>query len=117
MVAAQAFLKSELSKRCERNPRYSLRAFARSLGVSHTVLSLVLAGKRPLARKSALRISERLELDPTQKATFLQFGDPGPRFQAQQLSLDQFALIADWYHYAILSLLELPRARFEAAWA
>src|SRR4051812_39521403 len=95
---AQSFLKSELSRRCERNPSYSLRAFAKSLGVSHTILSLVLAGKRPLARKSARKISEKLGLDPAQQAAFLRFGDPGPRFQAQQLTLDQFALIADWYH-------------------
>ena len=38
-------LRDELSKRQRRNPRYSMRALARAIGVGHTVVSRVLAGK------------------------------------------------------------------------
>jgi uncharacterized protein (TIGR02147 family) len=32
------------------------------------------------------------------------------------MSLDSFALVSDWHHYAILSLLEIPGARSDARW-
>ncbi len=34
----------------------------------------------------------------------------------ETLSLDSFELISDWYHYVILSALELPGAKLEAKW-
>ena len=33
-----------------------------------------------------------------------------------QMTLDSFAFISDWFHYGILSLLEIAGARFEARW-
>jgi transcriptional regulator with XRE-family HTH domain len=113
-------LRAELAERCRRNPRYSLRAFARASGVSHTVLSLVLAGKRPLSRKAAERLADYLNLDPDRRRALLRpsrerAGLPtAPGCEYRQLSLDAFDLISDWHHLAILSALELPDARFEA---
>ena len=60
-------LQRELSIRCEKNPRYSLRAFSRALGMSHTALSFVLSGKRPLSKNAARKVSEVLQLDPLQR--------------------------------------------------
>ncbi|MGZ3699532.1 MAG: DUF4423 domain-containing protein [Bdellovibrionota bacterium] len=120
---ARQFLREELERRCQRNSKYSLRAFAKSLGVSHTILSMVLSGKRPLASRSRLAIAEKLGLDPIEKQNFLEAGSPAhralPRAEvtaAQALSLDEFALIADWYHYGILSLLDTPGARWDCRW-
>ncbi len=112
-------LKEELVRRSERNPRYSLRAFARSLGMSHTVLSLFLSGKRPLSKKAAIRVASALALSP-QEAQAL-FQDRTKKTSTfvpipTSMDLDTFAVIADWYHFAILSLLELPAARFDAEW-
>ncbi|HVK60140.1 MAG TPA: TIGR02147 family protein [Bdellovibrionales bacterium] len=103
-----------MDQRCQQNPQYSLRAFARSSGISHTVLSLVLSGKRPLAKKTAAKLAEYLELGPEQREQLLSKKKSETSFDA--ISLDTFATISDWYHYAILSLLELPEAKLEARW-
>lgn len=100
---SREMIRNELSERMRRNPRYSLRAFARATGVSHTVLSLVLSGKRTLSRKAATKLSGHLELAPRTG-------------EFRTLTLDTFAVISDWFHFAILSALELPGARWDAAW-
>src|SRR4029077_7937852 len=64
-------LQAELSRRIERNPRYSMRRFSQALGVSHTVLSLVLSGKRPLSKKAAAKVSDFLGFDPAQRESLL----------------------------------------------
>jgi hypothetical protein len=53
-------LRREFSKRLERNPRYSLRAFARSLSVHHTTLTRVLVGRRGLSRSMLNRLCAKL---------------------------------------------------------
>jgi hypothetical protein len=56
-VMMRAVLEAELSRRRARNPRYSLGAFAHSLGLDHSTLSQNLRGERKLT----LRMAERLE--------------------------------------------------------
>jgi hypothetical protein len=50
-------LKIEFARRRSVNPRYSLRAFARSIDVEHSTLSQLLRGKRPMTWKSIGRIA------------------------------------------------------------
>jgi uncharacterized protein (TIGR02147 family) len=120
-------LQAELARRCAKNPKYSLRAFAKSVGISHTVLSLVMSGKRRLSKKASLKLAEALALDPEQKSLLaLSASHPRSSLEApsrsaaqlrfHQLSLDTFSVVSDWYHLPILSLLDLPGARFEARW-
>jgi hypothetical protein len=58
----RARLERELRERQGRNPRYSLRAFARSLGTHHTVLSQILQRRRRLTARTIRRIGARLGL-------------------------------------------------------
>ena len=126
-------LRRELERRCKDNPRYSLRAFAAAIGMSPTALSFVLTGKRPLSKKAAKQVANTLSLSSEECATLmgwtnerkikrqaktdLSLTDSVPNeTDIHQMSLDSFAFISDWYHYAILSLLEIPGARFEAKW-
>ena len=125
---SRLLIQRELVRRCERNPRYSLRAFAKAIGVSHPLLSLVLSGKRELSHKAAMKIVERLELTSKERNDFLErtkkrkkassnkAGPENVREDFHQISLDVFSLLSDWYHYAILSLLEIQNSRFEARW-
>jgi hypothetical protein len=55
-------LKRELESRCGRNPRYSLRAFAKDLGLSAPRLSHVLNGRFGLSRAAAEAIADKLGL-------------------------------------------------------
>lgn len=71
------------------------------------MVSLVLSGKRPVSRKMRARMAE-LGITPSAPLASGEAMD--------SLTEDTFALLADWYHLAVLSLLELPEARFEARW-
>lgn len=115
--SSRALLERELMRRIAKNPRYSLRAFAKTLGVSHTALSLAMAGKRSPSKNLLTRFANTLGMPPDEKARLV---DSTKRSNKQtefnRIDLDIFAVIADWHHYAVLSLLELPGAQFEHKW-
>ncbi|MBI3296464.1 MAG: TIGR02147 family protein [Deltaproteobacteria bacterium] len=99
-------LRAEFLARRSQNPQYSLRSFARDIGISSGALSQVFSRKRPLTKRSLERISRRLGIDSL-----------APSSDAYHLiQSDQFNCIADWYHYAILSLLETHGARSQVRW-
>lgn len=113
-------LRYEFSKRAKKNPGYSLRAFAKHLNVSHTLLSLFLNGHRNISSKMVEKIAERLQYSPDKIAKMLESLSDGASVKKKsknkyevaaasykKISLDQFSLISEWQHYAILSLLEI----------
>ncbi len=55
-------LSAELAKRRKRNPRYSLRAFARDLGSDHATLSQLIRGRRVLSPRMAKKFGAKLHL-------------------------------------------------------
>ena len=59
-------LEAELRRRSARNPRYSLRAFARALRTHHSTLSQIMRSERRLTPRSIRRLGERLGLTPAQ---------------------------------------------------
>jgi transcriptional regulator with XRE-family HTH domain len=62
-VRFRIILQSEFDRRVARNPRYSMRAFARTLGVSHSTLSRFFAGRRRLTARAIRRIGVALRID------------------------------------------------------
>jgi uncharacterized protein (TIGR02147 family) len=102
-------IESELARRIQRNPRYSLRSFAKSLGISHTLLSLVLSGKRPISKKLREKLEDYFGVIP-------EIPEAAAPSEYHQISLDTFAILSDWQHYAILNLMETPQAKFEERW-
>jgi hypothetical protein len=113
-------LAEELRVRQARNPRYSLRSFARDLGVSVTALSDVLSAKRHFSKKNVARIVAKLGWSPLQEKAFLETvaGHTPSRNPAEQLILadDRFQFISEWYYLAILNLARLPHAKASATW-
>jgi uncharacterized protein (TIGR02147 family) len=123
------WLRVEYARRRERNPQYSLRAFARSLRVRSGPLSEILNKKRRLTVKLGARLAERLGLSPRDAERFLALiratnGTGATRPQAtlaeaqefQQLSSDTFYLISDWYHYSLMSLTETENFENDPKW-
>lgn len=115
-------LREELESRCGKNPRYSLRAFARDLGITSSRLSEVLSGRYGFSREAARKIAEQLGWSNSEITLFCDLVDAEharakqsrerarDRLAAtppayQQLSLDAFQVISDWHHYAILELV------------
>lgn len=115
-------LKNELEERKKKNSRYSLRAFAQSLGISAAQLSQLLSGKRNLTPEVLRQIAEALHLSPEEERSLLTqmfLGEQGSRSEAKQkrqLEEDEFRLISDWYHYAILSLGKVRGAKADPFW-
>lgn len=114
-------LNQELAERSRKNPRYSLRAFARSLDLSSSALSSLLNHKRPLTPKTAKRILDHLDWDERKKATLLMemIGARSPESASLPLKAidpSEIELVSQWEHYAILALLRTRRFRSEVSW-
>lgn len=112
-------LQEELARRCSQNPQYSLRAFARRLGIHHSTLSQILRGKRALTSRAILRFGETLglpeaEIRAHQEAEPLFAGVPssGPA----QFARDAAGVLSDWHHFAILELTRLDTFRPDVRW-
>lgn len=122
MTSPQQLLLDEFDKRRTRNPNFSLRAFAKWLGISPAQLSQMMTGKRPITFKSMNKISNRLGLSPLEKKNIFSsilkdqhFVEPTHE-KKLILQEDQFRLISDWYHLAILSLTKVKDAQADPRW-
>jgi uncharacterized protein (TIGR02147 family) len=119
------FLQAVLVDRCKRNPRYSLRSFAKCLNVNHAHLSLILRGQRPLTNKFIQKAALALGLKPAKIETFIESekrkSSTLGEFSIQESNLhflaeDEFEAIAEWYHDAILELARLPKFKNDPRW-
>lgn len=118
-------LQQELVSRCQKNSRYSLRAFARALDVSSSALSAMLKGKRTITASSVEKLGKAIGLDPRditrykilarEKKTGIKT-EPDSQEGFQQIALDTYAVISDWYHYAILELIRVRDFQPSTAW-
>ncbi len=71
----RVFLQAELDKRRISNPQYSLRAFARRLGVNHSTLSQWIRGRRQLTPGAIESLGKRLGLSARQVRVFVEHRD------------------------------------------
>ena len=113
-------LNAELARRKMANPQYSLRAFARGLGLSPAFISKLLRGEKDLSMETALSIAEKLGYNEMQTMQFCKLvqiakaktpelrgalsGGAPIEEDFSSVSLESFQVISDWYHYAILEL-------------
>jgi len=116
-------LVSELLARKRVNTGFSLRAFARDLEMSPSHLSAVIRGKKGISHKQAGKIISRLTLSPNDKFSFLASAFPDiihsrttRESEKRLLEEDEFQLISEWYHFAILSLGTAPRNQAHPEW-
>ncbi len=127
-------LKSELEQRCQHNARYSLRSFARDIGMSPGRLSEILRGNCGLSTTTAGRIAKRLGWSTHETKYFINLVEAqharSPlrremakkrllRYQLpqkQKIHEDALCIIKDWYHLAILELLCLKNAKSDVTW-
>lgn len=120
-------LRSRLQLRLKRNPRYSLRAYAKDLGVSPGRLSEILSGKQGLSASSATKIAQRLGLNQVESSHFCNLVEAQDarslkkKILAQKalqneealslsrkiLSEAEFSPIASWVHMAIMELTNI----------
>ncbi|WP_413574971.1 TIGR02147 family protein [Bdellovibrio sp. HCB290] len=107
-------LQSVFAERSRKNPSYSLRAFSKSLDMDSSTLSALLSGKRPMTTKTAMKIIDRLEINEPLQVQKLLMGVLGAEEAPQAYSdidLESAEMISSWEHFAILAVLELPKAK------
>lgn len=136
------FVREVFITRRERNSSYTMRAFARDLGVSCSLLSRVLSNTRPMTLKLAMQISSALALSDIETRAVLlsvlqastknskiskkvraQFEkdseknstDSGVGFYTT-LEIEQFKAMANWYHLAILNMTSLDHFKNDPVW-
>ncbi len=107
---------------------FSLRALAKRLKLSPAHLSLLFSGKKPLTLECADRILDYLEL-PAEQSRSLRMRLAADRQSIEQRRVDrkklreflaltesEFELIANWFYFPLLALLETRDAKSEPAW-
>ena len=115
------------NERCRRNTSYSLRGFAKFLGISPSHLSEILKGTKGISSSKAMILASRLGLTPPEKSLLLKIvkakhaRSPKERIAAQNslksetpeqetyvsLSESQFQSVSGWEHYAIMELCDI----------
>lgn len=120
------YLRNELDRRCKTNPRYSLRAFSRSLNVDVAALSRILSKKQTITVKTANKICENLSLEPSIKNEFINSVlehrkgiNSKPVVQENQTSLiaeDIFKTISEINHFSIMELTYLNDFIYDFKW-
>lgn len=122
------YLKNVLAQRISKNPKYSLRAMARSFAISPALLSQISNGQRNLTALNAVRLAKKLGLNKRESDYFcslVQYQDAKhmeskalllekisalrSRRDIHSVPLDAFKALADWYHYAVIEALRIKK--------
>lgn len=132
----RSILNEIFEARCSKNPKYSLRAFARDLEISSSRLSQVLRGNYGISKRAALAITEKLDFSEIEKNYFCDMVEAAhgrdkkkkeisqKRIQELQvanqnfatLHLDYFATISDVIHFTILELTYVDGFQSNIEW-
>lgn len=111
------YLQGVFSERCKKNSSYSLRAFAKSLSIDNSTLAKIMNGKRKLGKRAIQNFGDRLGLSPKEIQPYLDIEQKEESdLNVVQVEQDQFQIIADWYHYAILELMQLKDFQTKPQW-
>lgn len=123
------------SERKKKNPRYSIRAFARVIGADHGIISGILKGNRLPSEEVTEQLIRFFEFGPEQALAFrrsieeerrrLHLTRVKSRFESRvrpepvstlELSSEEFASIAPWYFTAICELTQTDGFVSDADW-
>ena len=128
------YLLRHLSERQRKNPRLSIRHYARLAGVHPSSLSRVLNGERLISTEMALKLGQVLKLssdemqdlldlvsleravDSSQQSFFQKKIERRRRITPKQVSLEKFKIVASWEHFAIISLIKTKGFRADPFW-
>lgn len=114
-------LVESFAKLKSKNIAFSMRSYARKLGLSPAALSEMMNGKRTITKKTAQKIVERLNLSPIERQKLNKIERSKKALENEQrkylqLEMDQYHMISDWYYFAILSLAETESFKDDPRW-
>lgn len=113
----QSKMKEELSLRQRDNPQYSMRAYARDLGLHPGTLAKVLRGDRPLPIKFSMPVVGKLKLGPKDRTLFMEsllrsktnIDDIkiDPLDTRHMVDESNYKVIAEWEHFIVHDLFDV----------
>jgi uncharacterized protein (TIGR02147 family) len=114
----QSKIKECLSLRQRDNSNYSLRAYARDLGVHPGTLAKVIKGERALPIKSSQIVINKLKLSPKDRTLFME-SLLRRKTNIDNIKIDpldtryivddsNYKVIAEWEHFVVTDLFDLP---------
>ena len=122
----QIILENEFQCRLAKNAAYSMRSFARDLAISPSALSEIISGKRGLSVLKASSLVNQMDLPVKNKDIFIdsvkstkaRYKNKTKKNHSQflQIQMDNFTVISDWYHFAILNLTKLEQFESNTNW-
>ncbi len=116
----RSYLQNELILRCKKNPNYSLRSFAKFLLVEPSALSKILKDRRNISEKMLKRLCDRLSIGPQRFSEFKKelhvIKTASIKSDYKNLLFDTFKVISEWYHYAILELIQISHFKPDPKW-
>jgi uncharacterized protein (TIGR02147 family) len=106
-----------------RNPRFSLRSFAKQLGIDHSTLSQVLRSRRRLSARALEAVGKSMGLSEEAIRAYAQSlkkklnsKSVSEDIRSFRFDLDTFQLLSVWYHYAILELIQVQGFTTDSRW-
>ncbi len=102
----KTLLNSELSKRIQKNPSYSLRAFAKDLDINDSTLSKYISGKRKISPQKIIALGKKLGLNDKSLTEIASNGNNLLNKNEINLSVEKFNLMSEWYFDAIIEIIK-----------
>jgi uncharacterized protein (TIGR02147 family) len=126
----KSFLKDELERRTLRNTKYSLRAFARDLGVSFSRLSEIFTKGEGISLSTARKIADNMRLSELEKDYFLKLVIAGhsrnrsirenaiksiQNYKTRRIFMSlresYKELLSRWYYIALIEMVSVNRPK------
>jgi transcriptional regulator with XRE-family HTH domain len=123
-VRVREAIAAEFNRRRSSNPRYSLRAFARAMGVNHATLSRLLSGLRPIQARTIQVLARPMRWSDSQVMAMIAAEDAAavihavakPSFRPDSRWIASVSGISiDRVNVALQDLLRTRRLRMPAA--
>lgn len=111
-----------LNKKKQKNSQFSLRSLAKGIEISPSQLSGIINKKKKLSPAQAIKIIQKLNLTEQESLELLSDIHPelknalNRKMEVQELTTDEFSLISNWVHFAILSLSYLKGNKASCQW-
>ncbi|MEC9283129.1 MAG: TIGR02147 family protein [Bdellovibrionota bacterium] len=124
-IELRNYLQSELVRRKQKNTSYSLRSFAKSIGIHPAALSEFLNGKRSFSKRIACKILKEIPDSPDKHHSILKSfesskGNSKEELKVSkkslQLQADHYHIVSDPIYYSILSLMETQDYESSPMW-
>ncbi|WP_372655409.1 TIGR02147 family protein [Halobacteriovorax sp.] len=120
----RTWLENLFAEKIKRNPNYSLRSFAKQVGVSPSNVSRILSGKRSLTFKFALKIADALSFSPEEREHLFgifsnteKTSDSDLKIRkTKDLSVDCFNAMSEWHNYGLTQLLYIENFKEDHKW-